>query len=197
METPDIVIIKRCLSGDKEVFSELVSRYKKLIYNVIYNIINNKEEVYDIAQEVFIKIYKSLDKYDPTYKFSTWSVKIATNYCLDVVRKKKIDTMPIDDAIGVSSDIDTPESSYIKQELSERINNELMKLPEKYRIVLILYHKNGLSYEEMTQVLNEPMSIIKNRLFRARKMLRERLAEERKEGILWTVSNLVIIWWNI
>ena len=92
--------------------------------------------------------------------------------------------MPIDDAIGVSSDIDTPESSYIKQELSERINNELMKLPEKYRIVLILYHKNGLSYEEMTQVLNEPMSIIKNRLFRARKMLRERLAEERKEGIL-------------
>lgn len=184
METPDIVIIKRCLSGDKEVFSELVTRYKKLIYNVIYNIINNKEEVYDIAQEVFIRIYKALDKYDPSYKFSTWSVKIATNYCLDVVRKKRIDTMPIDDAIGVSSDIDTPEASYIKQELSERINDELSKLPEKYRVPLILYHKNGLSYEEMTQVLNEPMSIIKNRLFRARQMLKEKLSDQRKEGIL-------------
>lgn len=184
METPDIVIIKRCLSGDKEVFSELVTRYKKLIYNVIYNIINNKEEVYDIAQEVFIRIYKALDKYDPSYKFSTWSVKIATNYCLDVVRKKKIDTMPIDEAIGVSSDIDTPESSYIKKELSERINDELSKLPEKYRLPLIMYHKNGLSYEEMTQVLNEPMSIIKNRLFRARQMLKEKLSNQRKEGIL-------------
>lgn len=184
METPDIVIIKRCLSGDKEVFSELVTRYKKLIYNVIYNIINNREEVYDIAQEVFIRIYKALDKYDPSYKFSTWSVKIATNYCLDVVRKKKIDTMPIDEAIGVSSNIDTPESSYIKQELCERINDELSKLPEKYRVPLILYHKNGLSYEEMTQVLNEPMSIIKNRLFRARQMLKQKLSEQRKEGIL-------------
>ncbi len=184
METPDIVIIKRCLSGDKEVFAELVTRYKKLIYNVIYNIINNKEEVYDIAQEVFIRIYKALDKYDPSYKFSTWSVKIATNYCLDVVRKKKIDTMPIDDAIGVSSDMDTPESSYIKQELSERINDELSKLPDKYRVPLILYHKNGLSYEEMTEVLNEPMSIIKNRLFRARQMLKQKLSDQRKEGIL-------------
>ncbi len=184
METPDIVIIKKCLSGDKEVFSELVTRYKKLIYNVIYNIINNKEEVYDIAQEVFIRIYKALDKYDPSYKFSTWSVKIATNYCLDVIRKKKFDTMPIDDAIGVSSDMDTPESSYIKQELRERINDELSKLPEKYRVPLILYHKNGLSYEEMTKVLNEPMSIIKNRLFRARQMLKEKLSAQRKEGIL-------------
>jgi RNA polymerase sigma-70 factor (ECF subfamily) len=184
LETPDIVIVKRCLAGDKEVFSELVTRYKRLIYNVIYNIIGNKEEVNDIAQEVFIKIYKALDKYDPNYKFSTWAVKIATNYCLDVVRKKKVDTMPIDEAVGVSSDIETPEASYIRQEQSERINDELSKLPEKYRVPLILYHKNGLSYEEMTQVLNEPMSIIKNRLYRARKMLKEKLYPQRKEGIL-------------
>lgn len=184
MEAPDIVIIRRCLSGDKEVFSELVTRYKKLIYSVIYNMINNKEDVNDIAQEVFIKIYKALDKYDPKYKFSTWSVKIATNHCLDVVRKKKINTMPIDEVIGVSSDIDTPESRYIKQEQSEWINNELSKLPEKYRVPLILYHKNGLSYEEITKILNEPMSIIKNRLFRARKMLKQKLSEERKEDIL-------------
>lgn len=184
LETPDVVIIKKCLSGEKEVFSELVTRYKKLIYNVIYNMIKNKDEVCDIAQEVFIRIYKSLDKYDPQYKFSTWSVKIATNYCLDVIRKKKFDTMPIDEVLGVSSDVDTPESSYIKREQSEKINDELSKLPEKYRVPLILYHKNGLSYEEMTQVLNEPMSIIKNRLFRARQMLKEKLSPQREEGIL-------------
>jgi len=184
LETPDIVIIKRRLAGEKEAFAELVTRYKKLIYNVIYNIINDKEEVNDIAQEVFIKIYRALDKYDPQYKFSTWAVKIATNYCLDVVRKKKIETTSIDEAVGVSSNIETPESSYIRQEQNERINNELSKLPDKYRVPLILYHKNGLSYEEMTKVLNEPMSIIKNRLYRARKMLKEKLSEQREEGIL-------------
>ena len=184
METPDIDIVKRCLDGEKEAFSELVTRYKRLIYNVIFNMINNKEEVSDIAQEVFIRIYRALDKYDPQYKFSTWSVKIATNYCLDVIRKKKLDTMPIDDALGVSSDIDTPEASYLKKEQSDRVNYELSKLPEKYRVPLILYHKNGLSYEEMTQVLNEPMTIIKNRLFRARQMLKEKLSAQREEGIL-------------
>ena len=184
METPDIDIVKRCLDGEKEAFSELVTRYKRLIYNVIFNMINNKEEVSDIAQEVFIRIYRALDKYDPQYKFSTWSVKIATNYCLDVIRKKKLDTMPIDDAMGVSSDIDTPEASYLKKEQSDRVNYELSKLPEKYRVPLILYHKNGLSYEEMTQVLNEPMTIIKNRLFRARQMLKEKLSAQREEGIL-------------
>ncbi len=184
LETLDIVIVKRCLAGDKEAFSELITKYKRLIYNVIYNMINNKEEVNDIAQEVFIRIYRALDKYDPQYKFSTWSVKIATNYCLDVIRKKKVDTMPIDEAVGVSSDIDTPESSYLKREQSDRVNYELSKLPEKYRVPLILYHKNGLSYEEMTKVLNEPMTIIKNRLFRARQMLKEKLSAERKEGIL-------------
>lgn len=184
METPDIVIIKRCLEGDRDSFSELVTRYKRLIYNVIYNMINNKEEVNDIAQEVFIRIYKALDKYDPQYKFSTWSVKIATNYCLDIIRKKKVETMPIDEAFGVSSDIDTPEASYLKREQRERINYELSQLPEKYRVPLILYHKNGLSYEEIMQVLNEPMTIVKNRLFRARQMLKEKLSGERKEGIL-------------
>ena len=184
MEIPDVDLIKKCMDGDSDAFSQLVTKYKKLIYNVIYNMINNKDEVNDIAQEVFIRVYKSLDKYNPEFKFSTWTVRIATNYCLDVLRKKKIDAMPIDEAIGVSSTVDTPEEDYIKKEKRQRINDELSKLPDKYRIRIILFHKNELSYEEMSQVLNEPMSIIKNRLYRARLMLREALTSERKEGIL-------------
>jgi RNA polymerase sigma-70 factor (ECF subfamily) len=184
LEIPDIELVRKCINGDNDAFSELVTRYKKLIYNVIYNMINNRDEVYDITQEVFIRIYKSLDRYNPEYKFSTWTVRIATNYCLDVLRKKKVDSMPIDEAIGISSSSDTPEASYLKTERRERINDELLKLPEKYRVPLILFHKNGLSYEEMSKVLNEPMSIIKNRLYRARLLLREKLSSERKEGIL-------------
>ncbi|HQA57894.1 MAG TPA: sigma-70 family RNA polymerase sigma factor [Acetivibrio sp.] len=184
METPDVDLISKCLNGDNDAFCVLVTRYKKLIYSVVYNMINNKEEVNDIVQEVFIKIYSALDKYNPEYKFSTWAVRIATNCCLDYIRKKRIDAISIEEAIGVSDNIDTPEEEYIKNEKKKRINDELNRLPEKYRIPLILFHKNGLSYDEIAQVLKEPMSIVKNRLYRARLMLRESLSSEREEGIL-------------
>lgn len=180
----DVELIDKCLNGNSEAFSELVSRYKRLIYKVVYNIINNEQEVNDISQEVFLKIYKSLHTYNSEYKFSTWAVKIATNYCLDVVRKKKIETLPIDEAEGVSSNSNTPEAHYIDKERSQRINQAVSELPDKYRIPIILFHQNGLSYEELMRVLNEPMSIIKNRLYRARLMLREKLIHDRREGAL-------------
>jgi RNA polymerase sigma-70 factor (ECF subfamily) len=172
------------MNGDQQAFSELVSRYKKLIYKVVYNIVNNDNEVNDIAQEVFLKIYKSLDSYNPEYKFSTWAVKITTNYCLDVVRKRKVEIVPIEEIEGVSSNADTPETHFIKKERNQRIQEAVSELPEKYRIPIILFHQNGLSYEELMKVLNEPMSIIKNRLYRARLILREKLLSERKEGAL-------------
>ncbi|TYQ17663.1 UNVERIFIED_CONTAM: RNA polymerase sigma-70 factor (ECF subfamily) [Acetivibrio alkalicellulosi] len=184
MELPDIVLIERCIKGESHLFAEIVERYKKLIYNIIYNMINNKDEVNDIAQEVFIRIYKSLSRYNKEYKFSTWAAKIATNYCYDMLRKKKFECIPIEEVSNVQMDNDSPEDQYIKKERRERINDELMNLPEKYRILIVLFHKNGLSYEEMSQVLDEPMSIIKNRMYRARLMLKDKLSSERKEGIL-------------
>jgi len=184
LETPDVDLISKCLNGDNDAFSGLVTRYKKLIYSVVYNMINNKQDVNDIVQEVFIKIYSALDKYNPEYKFSTWAVRIATNCCLDILKKKRIDAVSIEEKIGVSDSVDTPEDEYIKKEKRKRINDELNRLPEKYRVPLILFHKNGLSYDEISQVLNEPMSIVKNRLYRARLMLRDSLSSEREEGVL-------------
>jgi RNA polymerase sigma factor (sigma-70 family) len=184
LEVSDLELIEDCLNGNKDKFSELVNRYKKLIYSVVYNMINDKQEVNDISQEVFVRIYKALDRYNPEYKFSTWSVKIATNYCLDVLRKKKAEFVPIDDMTDISSDADTPEATYIKKERKFLIHKALLELPDKYRIPIVLYHQNGLSYEEMSEVLNEPMSIIKNRLYRARLILREKLAIHRKEEVL-------------
>jgi len=100
------------------------------------------------------------------------------------VRKKKIDSVSIDDAINVSDKRDTPEESFIRKEKVEKIREAISELPEKYRIPIILFHKNGLSYEEMTNVMNEPITIIKNRLYRARLMLKDKLVPERKEGAL-------------
>ena len=84
LELTDYEIIQKCLSGQQQYFEELVTRYKKLIFSVVYNMINDKEEVSDISQEVFIRIYKALDRYNPEYKFSTWAVRITTNLCLDI-----------------------------------------------------------------------------------------------------------------
>lgn len=184
MELTDYELIQKCLAGQQEYFEELVKRYKKLIFSVVYNMINDKEEVSDISQEVFIRIYKALDRYNPEYKFSTWAVRIATNLCLDVHRKKKISETSIDEIRDLSDGIDTPEASYLQKERSERIREAIQSLPEKYRIPIILFHQNGLSYEEITKVLGEPMTIVKNRLYRARLMLRAALTPDRKEEAL-------------
>lgn len=184
MEVSDYEIIQKCLAGKQEYFEELVTRYKKLIYSVVYNMISDKEEVNDISQEVFIRIYRNLNRYNPEFKFSTWSVRIATNLCLDILRKKKVDSMPIEEIEDISSGSDTPETRYLNKERSEKIRRAIEGLPEKYRTPVILFHQNGLSYEEMTKILNEPMTIIKNRLYRARLMLREALQPERKEEVL-------------
>jgi RNA polymerase sigma-70 factor (ECF subfamily) len=109
LELTDYEIVQRCLNGDGQSFDELVLRYKRLIYNVVYNLTKDKEEVDDISQEVFLKIYKSLDKYNPEFKFSTWSVTIARNLCVDLLRKKKVSVTAIEEIEGVSRDLNTPE----------------------------------------------------------------------------------------
>lgn len=184
MDATDLELVKSCLAGNQDAFAELVTRYKKLIYSVVYNMISDKEEINDISQEVFLRIYKSLDRYNPEFKFSTWAVRIATNLCLDILRKKKFDSMPIEDAVGVSSDEETPEDRYMTNEKKKLVRQAVEQLPEKYRVPIVLFHQNGLSYEEMTRVLGEPMTIIKNRLYRARLMLREKLQSYREEEVL-------------
>jgi RNA polymerase sigma-70 factor (ECF subfamily) len=184
LELSDYELIQKILAGDSDLFSELVTRYKKLIYSVVYNMIHDSQEVGDISQEVFIRIYKALDRYNPEYKFSTWSVRIATNYCLDLLRKKKLDMVPIDDVSHVPNTKDTPETNFIRKEQSRMIKAAIDELPEKYRVPIILFHQNGLSYDEITKILNEPMTIVKNRLYRARLLLKDKLLGYRKEEVL-------------
>lgn len=184
LEATDLELIQKTLDGDQDAFAQLVTRYKRLIFSIVFNMFKSREEADDISQEVFLRIYKALGKYNPEYKFSTWASKITTNLCMDILRKKKHDTVPIEDAIGVSDNCETPEEKYISNEKSNRIRKAIEALPEMYRVPIILYHQNGMSYEEMMKILNEPMTIIKNRLYRARLMLREKLSESRKEGVV-------------
>ncbi len=175
MQFTDNELIERSLKGDQDSFAELVSRYKKLIYSVVYYYVKDNEEIRDISQEVFLRIYKSLGSFNRQYKFSTWAVKIATNLCLDMIRKKKINSIPIEDIEVMSRDEDTPEKHYLGKERTNEIKRAISRLPEKYRTLIILYHEKGASYKDMSEMLEQPMSIIKNRLYRARLALRDSL----------------------
>ncbi|MDR2938854.1 MAG: sigma-70 family RNA polymerase sigma factor [Clostridiales bacterium] len=173
MEYSDYELIQRVLNGELAYFNELVNRYKNLVYSIILRMINNSDEADDLAQEVFIKIYKNLDKYYPEYKFSTWVIRITTNHVIDYRRKKFKETVPLEDVEYELSTADSPESEYIKKEEKQRLKNVVNKLPDMYKIPIVLYHEQGLSYQEIADIIDEPLSKVKNRIFRGRKMLKE------------------------
>lgn len=176
MERTDSELVKMCLNGDNEAFSELISRYKRLIYSVAYKFSKNEEEVNDMAQEAFIKIYRSLSRYDDQYKFSTWSVKVATNICLDHVRRRKPEAVSLQEVENFTGSGNFPEEYYLRKEKSQVLKDAIDDLPEIYRVPIVMYHQKGMSYKEIAEYLDKPMSIIKNRIFRARNTLRQNLA---------------------
>lgn len=175
MSLSDFELIKLCLTGKDDAFTELIGRYKYNLAKVIYNLTRNRDEVNDLLQEVLIKIYKSLRQYNPEHTFAAWSTRIAVNHCLDQLRRQKPLPVPLEDSPKLHGNSDSPEEAYLKEESRRILRQTVEELPEKYRIPLILYHQNGLSYQEMVTVLGLPLTIIKNRLYRARLILREKL----------------------
>lgn len=169
----DYEVIKLILNGNTDYFEELVSRYKNLVYSIILRMINNSDEADDLAQEVFIKVYKNLDKYYPDYKFSTWIIRITTNHVIDFRRKKTVQTTDIEDVSYELAAEGSPEEDYIRKEEKEHLKDVLNQLPDMYKIPIVLYHQQGLSYQEISDVIDEPLSKVKNRIFRGRKMLKE------------------------
>lgn len=178
----DYDLVLACVEGDKSAFSEVVLRYKNLIYSVILRMVSDKEEANDLAQDVFIKIYRNLEKYNSEYKLSTWIVRIATNHVIDYRRKKKTDTVNLDDVSdGIRAEqADSPEDAYIAKEQTLELSRLVADLPDMYRVPIVLYHQQGLSYQEISEITEEPLSKVKNRIFRGRKILKENLMSMRR-----------------
>ena len=177
----DYELVQKCLNGEKEYFSELITRHKNLVYSVVLRMVNNQDDANDLAQEVFIKVYKNLDKYFPDFKFSTWIVKITTNHVIDYRRKKKYETVPMEEVEYKLIEENTPEQDCLEKEERQVLNQLLNNLPYIYKVPIILYHQQGLSYQEIAEAINEPLSKVKNRIFRGRKILKEELLK-MKEG---------------
>lgn len=172
----DYELITQVLNGNKEYFAELVRRYKNLVYSVVVRMVNDREEANDLAQDVFLKIYKNLDKYYPDYKFSTWVIRISTNHVIDYRRKNRCETQSLDDMEyepGIAGD--SPEDEYMKKERREMLDDMVNALPDMYKVPIMLYHWQGLSYQEISDITEQPLSKVKNRIFRGRKMLKENL----------------------
>lgn len=170
----DHEIVRQCIEGNTEAFGELVERYQRLVFSVAINYIKDPGRAEDAVQEAFTKAYTHLRSYNPEYKFSTWLTKITYNTCIDMLRKQK-ETTSLDEALEVADKGNTPEETALAKDRKKRLEELINDLDAKYRQPLMLYHMSGLKYDEIAEVLKVPMSIVKNRIFRARKMLKEAL----------------------
>ncbi|MFC0274784.1 RNA polymerase sigma factor SigW [Metabacillus herbersteinensis] len=176
--------IKQIRKGDQDAFAEIVDLYKDKIYQLCYRMLGNAHEAEDIAQEAFIRAYVNIHTYDMNKKFSTWLYRIATNLSIDRIRKKKPDYYLDAEVAGtdgltmysqVAAEMSLPEEQLETMELQETIQKEILKLPDKYRTVIVLKYIDELSLIEISEILNIPVGTVKTRTHRGREALRKQL----------------------
>lgn len=190
----DLVQIRKCLAGRSEAFEALVSKYKNLVYSIALNTLTNKNDAQDVTQEVFLKAWANLARYNPEFSFKTWIAKITVNHCININQKNKRAVAWDDDEMEkVPSSAGSPEKETLVNEKRDAVRKAIGSLPEMYRIVVQLYHQHSMSYDEICNITGSPMSIVKNRLYRARKMLAEKLSgysdeSMEEEGHIWNAA---------
>ncbi|KSU58041.1 RNA polymerase subunit sigma [[Bacillus] enclensis] len=176
--------IKQVLKGDQSAFSELVELYKDKVFQICFRMLGNRHEAEDIAQEAFIRAYVNIETFNQKRKFSTWLFRIATNLCIDRIRKKKPDYYLDAEVAGtdgltmysqVAVDVQMPEDEVENMELQETIQKEISKLPEKYRSVIVLKYIEELPLQEISEILDMPLGTVKTRVHRGREALRKQL----------------------
>ncbi|MBM7655727.1 RNA polymerase sigma factor SigW [Neobacillus cucumis] len=176
--------IKQVLKGDQEAYGEIVEIYKNSVYQLCYRMLGNRHEAEDIAQEAFIRAYVNIKSFNQDLKFSTWLFRIATNLCIDRMRKKKPDYYLDAEVAGtegltmyshITSDTPLPETEVESQELQETVHKEIQMLPEKYRSAIILKYIEDLSLNEISEILDLPLGTVKTRIHRGREALRQKL----------------------
>ena len=165
----------RVLQGDRDVFGEIVQRNQQAVFNASYHVLGNVRDAEDATQEAFIRAYQFFERYDLNRPLGPWLVRIAINVCLNRVEGQKVDS-ELDEELSPAADPKPdPEIQTMLRDRDDIVRNELSRLPPRYRAVIELRHFQELSYEEIADVLKRPLSDIKSDLFRARKLLAERL----------------------
>ncbi|MBD3300884.1 MAG: sigma-70 family RNA polymerase sigma factor [Candidatus Eisenbacteria bacterium] len=175
-------LIRRCRQGDQDAIRQLVERYQRPVYSLVYKAVGNEEDARDLTQEAFVRAIRALDRFDPNRPFRNWIFRIASNLAVDHYRRARMRTISIDvdadDESGLHAPIlvderPTPDRVSDASRLSDRLAALVDRLPPGYRTVIHLRHYEQLAYEEIAEALDIPLGTVKARLHRAHRRLRE------------------------
>jgi RNA polymerase sigma-70 factor (ECF subfamily) len=186
----DRQLIEAAAIGSEESFEELVRRYQRPIANYVYRIVNDYDSALDVTQEVFLKVYNSSSRYCADYKFSTWLYKIAHNAAIDHLRRNSGNeqSLELENSEGsyempLASKRMSPEQERQQSEWRNEIDKVVKCLPSGYRELIVLRHSQDLSYDEIAEITGLPLGTVKNRLFRARELMRQIFIENGISGV--------------
>ena len=173
-------LIERCRSGDDGAFAELVDRYKDVVYGLVYRMTANRSHVDDLAQDVFLKVYRGLPYFRGEARLSTWIYRIVANVCFQA-RARRTPEVPLD-----TGDPDRPrrepgaaDAAFGTIELRDRLEKAMAQLPENYQVLIAAHYLRGMQYDALADALNIPLGTIKTHLHRAKRQLREIMDESR------------------
>ncbi|WP_273888341.1 RNA polymerase sigma factor [Rubrobacter naiadicus] len=172
----DDELVERTLAGDVRSYEELVRRYERLVWRVLYPYSRREVSAEDLVQETFLRAYDRLESFNPEYRFKTWLLAIANNLGVDTLRRRK-DVVEFIPEVHSAPEAEGPEDEAVEADLSRSIQRMVVDLPESYSVPLILRYAEGLSYAEISEVLGISVPAVKSRLFRARNMLASKLEE--------------------
>jgi len=175
----DFSLIKRFIDGDESIFAVLVQRHKEKVRNIIYLTMSSSNMVDDVAQDVFLTVYRNLNNFRFESQFTTWLYRITVNKCKDHMRKIKIRNIftPINDAENKADETANPEGS----DISGIVQRAIARLPEKLRVPLLLKDIEGMSYQEISETIECEIGTVKSRIFRAREGLKNILKPFEEE----------------
>ena len=186
----DRELAARAAQGGEPAFRELLARYERPVFSLVYRMVRDRTLAEDLAQEAFIRAFNAIDSYDPAYRFSNWIFKIAHNHTIDHIRRRKLDTISIEGsphattvhdeertALVLESPTESPAAYVEHKELGGQIERAIGELRPDYRTVILLRHVEGYAYEEIADVMDIPLGTVKTYLHRARAELKERLAD--------------------
>ncbi|MEX0982151.1 MAG: sigma-70 family RNA polymerase sigma factor [Bacteroidales bacterium] len=177
----DLDLVKQARNGDQKAYAQLLGKYRDAIYFMLLKMINNPIDAEDLTIEAFGKAFKNLNQYTPNFAFSTWLFKIASNNCIDFIRKQRTNTVSLDQSVDedenlspsslIQSDTPDPEASMINEQKIRLMRDVVTKLKPRYRTLIELRYFSEYSYEEIADQMELPIGTVKAQLFRARELL--------------------------
>ncbi len=190
----DEVLVSMIIQGKKDAFCELIKRYERQIYSLAYRLTNNPDDAQDLAQEAFSKIYLVIEKYDKSRPFFPWMYKVASNVCYSRLRsnKKKGQEVSLDKVIDFSPLVpsrDTQPEEYSEaRETQQLVQQAIAELPEKYKVPLVLKYLEELTYKQIAEIMDIPVTTVETRLYRGKILLQKRLNKVMEGGEYYEVS---------